>query len=113
MSSPQHPVGAVIEIIEKRIKRFDGISGECIFPSEVRVNGQSILIPKDFPPKIHEVEVPGDGAVLVTLTVIAKRIVVGIEEPEAEPQPVATWGVGGGQDPREGIPGWTPEAVSG
>lgn len=75
--------GAVIEIVERRSKHVDGPMGDIIIPDEIRINGQPLLCPTDHPVKVHEVTI-GPDAVLVTLTVFAKRIVVGVEEPEPE-----------------------------
>lgn len=76
------PKGAVIEIIEKRRSRLGGLGGEVIVPDEIRINGQSLLLPADSSVKVHEIDIPSCDAVLVTLTVFARRVVIDAEEPE-------------------------------
>ncbi|WP_460307737.1 hypothetical protein, partial [Actinocorallia aurea] len=80
---PSEPRGAIIEIIQKRRGRPTGdLSEEVIVPSDVRLNGQSILTPYDSPVRIHEVTFDGGECVLVTLTVYARRILVDAEYDE-------------------------------
>lgn len=80
------PVGAVIEIIERRNtpSNPDYVSSDIICPNEVRINGQALLMPADQPIKVHEMEIPAQDLVLVTLTLFAKRITVAAEEPSEE-----------------------------
>ena len=78
------PVGAVIEIVEKRRRPSDpdSIGDDVIVPNEVRINGQALLSPSSHPVKVHAIEL-GDGELaLVTLTLIAKRVFIGAEGPE-------------------------------
>ncbi|MFB4265300.1 hypothetical protein [Nonomuraea sp. GTA35] len=76
------PRGAVIEIIEKRHSNASLPGGDVIIPNEIRINGQPLLVPADLPVKVHEIEVQGHDAVLVTLTVFARRVVIAAEEPK-------------------------------
>lgn len=78
----EKPRGAVIEIIEKRRTSMPAPGGDVIVPNEIRLNGQPLLVPADSPIKIHEIEASGHDAVLVTLTVFARRVVIAAEEPE-------------------------------
>lgn len=76
------PEAAVIEIIERRHGRPDGSLGdEIVVPTEVRINGTTVLTPADSPVRVHEMDLSPSGKdmVLVTLTLIAKRITVGQE----------------------------------
>lgn len=68
------PDGAVIEIVE----RTDSPDPHVIVPNEVRINGQRLLCPDDHPIRVHEMSV-GSDVVLVTLTVFARRVVIGAE----------------------------------
>lgn len=80
------PVGAVIEIIERRAQPTnpEHVAGDVICPDEIRLNGQTLLMPPGSPVTVHEMEIRERDAVLVTLTVFAKRIVIGVEEPTEE-----------------------------
>ena len=76
------PRGAVVEIIEKRCRPAQPPGGDVIIPNEIRINGQSLLLPADATVKVHNIEIRGDDPVLVTLTVFARRVVIAAEEPE-------------------------------
>jgi hypothetical protein len=80
---PKQAQGAVIEIIEKRPAEVSGVYSDVIVPNEVRINGQALLMPQGSPVRVHEVEIRERDAVLVTLTVFAKRVTFGVEESEA------------------------------
>lgn len=75
------PDAAVIEIVEKS-------TGEpaygVIVPNDVRINGTSVLLPDiaDYPITVHELKIGGGEAeaVLVTLTLFAKRVSIHHEE---------------------------------
>lgn len=73
------PDAPVIEIIE-RGARTDGKHGTetVIVPDDVRINGQSILC-SDEPVIVHEIDLSSLDAVRVTLTVLARRVVIGAE----------------------------------
>ncbi|MFY1595493.1 hypothetical protein [Micromonospora sp. WMMD737] len=78
------PVGAVIEIVERRTHPIAPatVAADVICPNEIRINGQKLLAPRDHPVKVHEMDIRADSLVLVTLTLFAKRITVCAEEPE-------------------------------
>lgn len=84
-NDPQQPVGAVIEIIERRPAPSGppSIGDDCIVPNDIRINGQSLLCPQDNPVRVHGITIGGDELVQVTLTLFAKRIFIGAEEPSA------------------------------
>lgn len=82
--------GAVIEIVEKRPPGdYDNISGDIIVPNEVRINGQALLCSADHPVRVHEVSAKAGDAVLVTLTLFAKRVSYQHEEGPEQAIPVA------------------------
>jgi hypothetical protein len=74
--------GAVIEIVER------GPAGKnrfgVIVPDEVRLNGIPLLMPKGKGVRVHEVTFPPEDAVLVTLTLFARRVSIGADRSEAE-----------------------------
>jgi hypothetical protein len=75
--------GAVIEIVERRKTPVqDTMGDDVIVPDMIRINGQELLCSADHPIKVHEVEIPHRDAVLVTLTVFARRVLIDIEAPE-------------------------------
>jgi hypothetical protein len=78
-----HPQGALVEVIEKRHRKIGGVGGELIVPTEVRLNGQALLLPAENPITIHEMKLPANNAVLVTITMFARRVLV-----DAETEPV-------------------------
>ena len=83
-SQDARPVGAVIEVIERRREPAPDVEGaDLIVPTEIRVNGQRLLTPKGHPVKVHQITLSEFDAVLVTLTVFAKRVVIGAEDAEA------------------------------
>ncbi|MFB6392635.1 hypothetical protein [Polymorphospora lycopeni] len=84
MADKQTPQAAVIEVVEKRSRRQggDGFAG-VIVPNEIRLNGQTLLAPKDPPVRLHEVTLDDQSLVLATLTLFVRRLTVDIEEPEA------------------------------
>lgn len=74
------PPAAVVEIIERR--QPDGSvhnPGGLIIPTDVRINGASVLVPEQ-PCIIHEVKPEANDAVTVTLTLYAKRVFIGHED---------------------------------
>jgi hypothetical protein len=75
-----NPKGAIIEIIE-RTNKADPIG--TIVPNEVRINGQSLLCSSDYPVTVHEVSTLAHDVVVVTLTLLAKRVVFA-QEPVGE-----------------------------
>ncbi|MEU1497273.1 hypothetical protein [Streptomyces sp. NPDC005732] len=73
------PRPAVIEIVEKGRATDDTLGGGLILPNDVRINGQSLLVPKDTPIKVHEIEVDESTVVCVTLTLFARRVTIAAE----------------------------------
>lgn len=73
------PEASVIEIVEKS-------PGEpahgVILPNEVRLNGVPLLL-ADEPIVVHEMQIPSRDLVRVTLTLIAKRVAIHHESPDA------------------------------
>ncbi len=70
---------AVVEIVERhRGERMPEIgTGSILVPNEIRINGQRLWAPQDSPPVVERIEVgTGMSAVLVTLTVMARRVVI-------------------------------------
>lgn len=83
----KEPQGAFLEVIERRRGKPDGsLSDDLVVPTEVRLNGQLLALPANYPIKIHEVVVSGRGdeCVLATLTLFVKRLVIATEWPEVE-----------------------------
>jgi hypothetical protein len=74
------PQAAIIEIVEKGRGTTDTASGSLILPNDVRLNGQSLLVPKDAPVIVHEMSVDDSTVAHVTLTVFARRVVIAAEE---------------------------------
>lgn len=73
--------GAVIEIIENRREPIeDTLNGSVLTPDEIRINGQPLLCSANHPIKVHEIGVPAQGVVLVTLTVFARRVEIRADE---------------------------------
>lgn len=87
--------GAVIEIVErshpelkvlgKTIPAMDASAQEAIAPNEIRINGQRLTVSSDYPVTVHEMDllVP-KSCVLVTLTLVAKRVHIFGEGPQSE-----------------------------
>ena len=73
------PQAALIEIVE----RTDSPNPRVIVPNEVRINGVPVLVPIGESIRVHEVAISNSEIVRVTLTLYARRIVVGTE-PKAE-----------------------------
>jgi hypothetical protein len=71
--------GAVIEIVERGRATDETTGGSLIVPNDIRINGQSLLSPRECPVKVHEVEFDDSSLVCVTLTLIARRIVIAAE----------------------------------
>jgi hypothetical protein len=72
----------------------------------------------EIPLEAFEVRPPEEGGrSMVSVVIAADSVQVGAaaDSPVALPQPEAppVWGAPGRPDPREGIPGWTPEAAAG
>lgn len=71
--------GAVIEIIEKGGATDDTTGGSLILPNDIRINGQSLLSPRECPVKVHGMELDDSSLVCVTLTLLARRVVIAAE----------------------------------
>lgn len=74
------PTAAVIEIVEKGHATADTSGGSVITPNDVRINGQSLFIPRDAEITVHEITSRADELVTVTLTLFARRVVIAAEE---------------------------------
>jgi hypothetical protein len=72
MSTPE---GAFIEIIE----RTDNPDPQVIVPNEVRINGIPLLASADDPVEVHGISTLANDVVRVTLTLFARRVVIGHE----------------------------------
>lgn len=70
--------GAVIEIME----RTNEPDPRVIVPNEIRINGEPVLAPADEPVVVHEVSSSSEDFVRVTLTLYARRVIVGAEAVE-------------------------------
>jgi len=70
------PDAAFIEIVEKTDKEP---AYGVIVPDEVRINGIPLLVPADHDIVVHEIDLRAHGAVMVTLTLFARRVVIGAE----------------------------------
>lgn len=91
------PVGAVIEILESRAAPSVGV----VIPNEIRINGVSLLAPSDRPVTVHEMDITDGDVVSVTLTLFARRIIIGTEADVAAQPPI----YGEGQFSVEALPG--------
>jgi len=76
MSRPQ---AAFVEIVERT--KFPQHSTGTVVPNEVRINGVPVLLAEDGL-VIHEQKIPADSVVQVTLTLFARRVVIGHEQIE-------------------------------
>ena len=79
------PDAALIEIIERT--NTPGASPGVIVPNEVRINGIPLLTSADDPIVIHEMQIPAQDVVRVTLTLFARRVVISDEPTERPTQP--------------------------
>lgn len=77
---PPIPDGALVEIIE----RTDQPDPKVIVPNEVRINGIPLLASADDPVIVHEMAVQSNDVVRVTLTLLARRVVIGAESKGVE-----------------------------
>ena len=74
-----HAKAAVVEIVE-RSKTLDDtkVGGDLIVPDDIRINGQSVLC-EGGSLKVHEMDLAGTSIVKVTLTLFARRVIIGAE----------------------------------
>lgn len=79
MTEQKIPDGALIEIIERGDSDLD--FPQVVIPNEVRINGVPILMSGDDEIIIHENRIGVDGRemVKVTMTMFARRVVIGAE----------------------------------
>ncbi|MBO2461150.1 hypothetical protein [Actinomadura violacea] len=70
--------GADIEIIERAAGQVDP---RVILPDDIRINGRSVLAPSDAPVRVHDITMNHDELVQVTLTLFARRVTIGHEQP--------------------------------
>lgn len=74
------PTGAIIEIIERGATTSDGSTGESVIvPDEIRINGQALAYSAEEPVIVHQVSALTDDAVRVTMTLLARRVVIAAE----------------------------------
>lgn len=73
------PRAAMIEIIERDRATDDTAPGSAIVPDDVRINGVSLLVSADDPVTVHEIDVQDRRIVCVTMTLLARRIVIAAE----------------------------------
>lgn len=76
---PYPAQGAVIEIIDTGRATDDTTGGSLIVPNDIRINGQSLLSPRECPVKVHEIDLDDSSLVCVTLTLIARRVTIAAE----------------------------------
>lgn len=81
---PNHSEPALIEIVERVPNTSDQVDAESrtcgyIKPNEVRINGIPLAVPQGEPIKVHSVVIDSDDVLKVTLTLFARRIVMGAE----------------------------------
>jgi hypothetical protein len=79
MSARKIPAAALIEILEVT----DSPDPLVIVPNDIRINGVSILAP-DEPIVVHEIATESRDAVRVTLTLYARRVVIGAITDDAD-----------------------------
>lgn len=70
---------AVIEIVERGAAVDQNNPHRVLIPNEVRVNGIPLLVAENGI-KIHEMTVPADDLVTVTLTLLVRRVTIAAEE---------------------------------
>jgi len=71
------------ETLEEAEAHLDGM----IVPRVVRLNGIPLRVPRGHRIEVHEMAVDGEDVLKVTLTLFARRVVVGAEAlPEPEPE---------------------------
>jgi hypothetical protein len=72
------PAPATIEIVEKRPRPADDSPlAQVVVPNEVRLNGVPLMVTSDHPVTVHEISTTDRNAVLVTLTLVARRVFIG------------------------------------
>lgn len=84
--------GAVVEIYERGGDNTDVGPGSILAPNEIRINGVPVYCPDDAPPVVERICVDQPGAVRVTLTVYARRVIIDDAAPDI---PTARYASGG------------------
>ena len=74
------PVDAPAEIVERGRATDNTTGGSVIIPDDVRINGQSLLIPADHPITVHQINSRADEYAHVTLTLYARRVTIAAED---------------------------------
>lgn len=79
------PKPVVLEVVERRDQPAEPGSVEeaLVIPNEVRINGQPLWMDENDPIIVHEINVRAHGLIKVTLTLVARRIVIGADKSEA------------------------------
>jgi hypothetical protein len=67
----------VVEVIEEGRATDDSLTGSLIMPSDVRINGQSVLTEGGV--KIDAIEVPPRSLPMITLTMPVRRVTIAAE----------------------------------
>lgn len=75
----------IIEMLPGGPGDWDSPGGRVTVPTQIRLNGQPLMARAGAPVKIHEIEVAERDAVYVTITLIARRVVIGQEFISGEP----------------------------
>lgn len=98
MSDPRTPRAAVIEIYERGGDTTDVGPGSILAPNEIRINGSPVYSSADHPVVVQGIRVDQPGAVYVTLTVLARRVIIdtAVDVPAVTPA--------AGPEPTEGAP---------
>lgn len=101
----QPPTSGVAVDISERRERLPDSPDEVLVGFDLRINGAALPVPV----VAYEV-VPGNTGTHVTVTIRADSVTVGSRPSVATAagRSARTWGTVV-RDPREGIPGWTPE----
>lgn len=84
---------AYIEIVERGYSMTEDDLG-VIKPNEVRINGTPLLVPAGESVTVHQVDLKDRDVVKVTLTLFARRVVIGAE-PTAEQGDIQSFDNGG------------------
>lgn len=83
----QMPAPAFVEIVERRHPGYNEADPRTgyVKPDEVRINGVPLAVPRDEQIEVHGVrlnDANGDDVLKVTLTIFARRIVLGPDNPD-------------------------------
>lgn len=76
------PETCVIEIVERHDS--DSLTALGVFkPNEIRINGSRVMVERDSI-VVHGMNIPSDEPIRVTLTLFARRVVLGEERVDEE-----------------------------